>query len=577
LTPAYEGQSKSPRKNARLTATYQYRDESGKLLFEVLRYEPKGFKQRRPDGNEDWTWDLEGVRQVLYRLPDLKNKKVVWVPEGEKDVEALVALGLTATTNPGGAGKWLDEYSQQLVALGVKSVIVVPDNDEPGERHARSVSRSCFRVGLNVAVLRLPGLAKKGDISQWLTPERTARDLLKLLKTAEPITTEPPPEAQGALATGRGLAPLLTALTEAAGIELFHNPLGEPFAAIPVAQHREVWPIGGKVFQRWLTSMAWRHLQKAPAPDVLKIVENLLAARAIYDGKEETIHLRAASHEGALYYDLADATWRVVKIAPSGWEVLSSSPVRFRRFASTAAQVEPQAGGKLDELWEFINVPNPSDRRLLIAELIAAFVPDIPHPITVLHGDQGSGKTTAARTLRSLIDPSHAMLVRARDEVEFVQALAHHYAPILDNVSHLPDWLSDLLSRSVTGESFSKRQLYTDADDVIFIFRRLIILTGINLIVRKSDLLDRALIIEIKRVPDEKRIEDRKLAARLAAVLPKLFGALLDLLVKAMQTVRRRGAVEIAAHGRLRALGRGRGAQRWPVGRDLRARLPEEH
>jgi len=101
-------------------------------------------------------------------------------------------------------------------------------------------------------------------------------------------------------------------------------------------------------------------------------------------------------------------------------------------------------------------------------------------------------------------------------------------------MSSIPEWLSNLLSRAVTGEAFSKRRLYSDDEDIVYAFRRAMILTGINLVVTKADLLDRSLIIGTERLPDKRRLEDRVLTERFAAAQPKLFGAVLDLLVKAM-------------------------------------------
>jgi hypothetical protein len=199
-----------------------------------------------------------------------------------------------------------------------------------------------------------------------------------------------------------------------------------------------------------------------------------------------------------------------------------------------AAQALPETGGSLNDLWGVVNIQRPHHQRLLVAWLVAALVPDIPRLLLVLYGEQGSGKTTTARNLGSLIDPNAAPIVGARDQPEFVQVMAHHYLPILDNLSDLREWLSNLLSRSVTGEGFTKRSLFTDDDDIIYSFRRVMILTGINLVVTKPDLLDRSLIISTERVVDRQRREDRVLVERFMAAKPKLFGALLDLMVKAM-------------------------------------------
>jgi hypothetical protein len=166
--------------------TYPYHDETGTLLFEVLRYRApdggKTFKQRRPDGRGGSVWNLDRVRRVLYRLPGLQGQETVFVTEGEKDADRLVTLGLIATTNPQGAGQWREEYTAQLVAAGVKLVVVLPDNDDPGDKHAVAVARSCLTAGLAVKVVRLPELAPKGDVSDWLAVGHTCEELAHVVK-----------------------------------------------------------------------------------------------------------------------------------------------------------------------------------------------------------------------------------------------------------------------------------------------------------------------------------------------------------------------------------------------------------
>src|SRR5712692_2441666 len=126
---------------SRIVATYDYRDEYGALLFQVVRYEPKDFRQRRPDGKGGWAWNLDGIRRVLYCLPEVMAASDVLVVEGEQDVETARGLGLAATCNPGGAGKWRDEYSE---ALRGKCVAILADADHPGRKHARQVAASLF-------------------------------------------------------------------------------------------------------------------------------------------------------------------------------------------------------------------------------------------------------------------------------------------------------------------------------------------------------------------------------------------------------------------------------------------------
>jgi putative DNA primase/helicase len=164
----------------RVVAEYGYFDETGTLLFQVQRLHPKGFRQRRP-ASGGWSWSLRGVRRVLYRLPDLCAGAVdvpVFIVEGEKDVDALVRLGLLATTNPGGAGKWRAEYGEPLRA---RHVVLLPDNDRPGQEHAHQVEDALASVAASVRIVNLPGLPPKGDVSDWIAAGGTAAALTELV------------------------------------------------------------------------------------------------------------------------------------------------------------------------------------------------------------------------------------------------------------------------------------------------------------------------------------------------------------------------------------------------------------
>jgi hypothetical protein len=165
-----------------IAATYDYTDERGALQFQVCRLEPKDFRQRRPAGAGGWTWKLGDVRRVLYRLPALQGQPCVFVVEGEKDADRLAALGLAATTNAGGAGKWRDDYARQLHAAGARTVIVLPDADEPGRKHAASVAATCRAVGMEARILELPDLPPKGDVSDWLDAGHSVEELLELAR-----------------------------------------------------------------------------------------------------------------------------------------------------------------------------------------------------------------------------------------------------------------------------------------------------------------------------------------------------------------------------------------------------------
>jgi hypothetical protein len=175
--------------------TYSYVDEQGTELYQAVRYRPKGFSQRRPDGHGDWIHNLDGVRRVLYRLPEIleaiANGRPVCIAEGEADVEVLWEHGYPATTNAMGAKKWQETYSQAL--KDATDVVIFGDNDDDGRAHVAQVSRSLRRVGITARVAQLNGLPEKGDVRDWLQTH-TQEDLDRVV--AEAIAVETTPEDQ---------------------------------------------------------------------------------------------------------------------------------------------------------------------------------------------------------------------------------------------------------------------------------------------------------------------------------------------------------------------------------------------
>lgn len=173
-----------------ISSVYDYTDENGNLLYQVVRMEPKDFRQRQPDG-DGWKWTMDGVTRVLYRLPEVLKSQVVCQVEGEKDADTLTALGYTATCNVGGAGKWLDAYSQFLKG---KDILIFPDNDRVGKEHAESVLKSVAAVANSVKQIFVPAPYK--DVSDYMASffdeEQAKRELSTLIeKTAYAIKPLP--------------------------------------------------------------------------------------------------------------------------------------------------------------------------------------------------------------------------------------------------------------------------------------------------------------------------------------------------------------------------------------------------
>ena len=186
----------SPPEKRRIAATYDYIDADGELRYQVVRFQPTGFAQRRPDPSRPgkWIWDLKGIKRLLYRLPELRAADPndwVFVVEGEKNVDNLAKAGLVATTNSQGVKKWNRDFSREMKG---RRVVIVPDNDPEGLDHAQRVASSLHEHAAEVRVLSLQSsVPPKGDVSDYLAASGTVEDLVSLADAC--VTHQPPVEA----------------------------------------------------------------------------------------------------------------------------------------------------------------------------------------------------------------------------------------------------------------------------------------------------------------------------------------------------------------------------------------------
>lgn len=175
------GRPAPSREDADVEAAYDYTDERGKLLYQVLRKHGKKFVQRRPDPSGGWIWNLKGTRPAPYRLRELIDSKFVAVVEGEKDANNLHRIGITATCNNGGAGKFSPDLAKWFTG---KSIAILPDFDAPGRDHALKVAELLLPVAAAVKIIELPGLPPKGDVSDWLAAGGTIELLREMFRKA---------------------------------------------------------------------------------------------------------------------------------------------------------------------------------------------------------------------------------------------------------------------------------------------------------------------------------------------------------------------------------------------------------
>ena len=226
----------------------------------------------------------------------------------------------------------------------------------------------------------------------------------------------------------------------------------------------------------------------------------------------------------------------------------------FRRYSSTGTQVMPSKEYPediFDQFIDLINIKGDQQKLLLKCYVISLFFPDIPKPIQMLYGEQGAAKTSEQEAIKDLVDPSPIPTSTfPRDINELVQKLMHNYVCFFDNISFIPPWISDQLCRAVTGSGFTKRELYSDDNDVIYNFRRCLGFNGINLAATKADLLDRGIITALERIPESKRLKDTVVKAKFAAIKPKLLGYIFDIVAKVLQ-VKKNGGIDIKVYPRM--------------------------
>jgi hypothetical protein len=311
--------------------------------------------------------------------------------------------------------------------------------------------------------------------------------------------------------------------------DLFHAPDATGYADIDISGHRETWPIRSKSFKRWLTRRYLEQTKGAPNSEAMQSALNVIEAKAQFDAAERAVHVRVAELDGKLYLDLADDKWRAVEIDASGWRVVDNLPVRFRRSAGMKPLPAPVRGGSVKKLRSFLNLKSEADFVLVVAWALACLRDHKPYPLLVLTGEQGAAKSTTAALLKSLIDPNTAPLrALPREDRDLFIAANNGHVLAFDNVSGLPNWISDTLCRLATGGGFAVRQLYSDQDEVLFDAARPVILNGIEDVVTRPDLADRALLLTLEAIPEDRRRPEAEVWSAFENDRPRILGALLD-------------------------------------------------
>lgn len=327
--------------------------------------------------------------------------------------------------------------------------------------------------------------------------------------------------------------------------KLFLDEYKIPYAAIPIDDHLEIFSINSKNFRNWCRMKIYEEDERIMDPQTINDICSLLTAQAQFKEKEQIdLHLRTASrvNNGKLewVYDLTNKDWQFALITSGGWDLIKNE-ILFKRYNNQQPQVNPVKEYDpdiFDEFMKLVNIKaNDEDSKLLLkCYIITLLIPEIQKPVLMLHGSQGSAKSSLQEMIKMLADPSAVKTFSfPRDINELIQQLSHNHIVYYDNISIIKDYISDQLCRAVSGSGSSKRQLYTDDDDVIYNFKRCVGFNGINLGATKPDLLDRGLIIELERIDEGKQLKPEDLWKKFEEIRPQLLGYILDILVKVLE------------------------------------------
>ncbi|MFN0134988.1 MAG: hypothetical protein ACKVS9_02605, partial [Phycisphaerae bacterium] len=512
--------------------SFPERDGDGRIV---------GFSLRTADGRKGSPSGKVGSRRGLVVPTTLAvGSGPVMIVEGASDVAACETLGIAAVGRPSNSG------GAEMLArlLKGRAVMVVGENDQkdsgawPGRDGAERIAQCMASEWAEPVSWTLPPSGSK-DVRAWLGARvagglsladreeclAAGRELLAELVNSARAESKARKLSQSDRLVSLALERYRLGLTDKG--EAFAVRRDGPNIALTFRGSRDALRAG-------LASDYRRAYSRVATASALSDALNTLEGDAA-DCERETVHLRVGRDETDVILDLGDADGRAVRITPGGWTILDYSPILFRRTPLTGALAEPVRNGDLSRLREFLNVDD-AGWPLLIGWLVSALIPEIPHPIVLFGGEQGTGKSSASRLLVALVDASPSPLRSVpRDSEAWAMAANGSWVVAIDNVSMIPHWWSDALCKAVTGDGWCRRALYTDSQLAVVCFRRCIILNSIDTGALRGDLGDRLLLVDLDRIEPTRRRREAEMQAEFDAARGAILGGLLDLTVRVLR------------------------------------------
>jgi len=352
--------------------------------------------------------------------------------------------------------------------------------------------------------------------------EKQLKGLGVVYKDIVPIERSGDDEEKESMATA------IVKLVTESGAETWHTSKQDLYISFERNGHRESHPIRSKATRLWLGQLFYNVKQKTPSSQALNDASTIIEGAALY-GPEIEAYVRVAPHEDRIYVDIGDDSWRAIEITKDGWKIVNDVPVRFWRPKSMLPLPEPQNGGNWDDLRKLINAKSRRNWILVVSWAIQAYWPTGPYAHHNFAGEQGTGKTLAQIIFKLLLDPSVTPLRRPpKDERDLMIAARNERIPSFDNLSGMPEQLSDAFCGLSTGVALASRALYTDSEESFLSARRPCMMNGIDTLSNRGDLLDRTIINELPRISPEARIREKRIMADFERIRPQLLGLFLD-------------------------------------------------
>jgi len=507
-----------------IAATYTYQDETGKPIYQVVRFEPKDFRMRKINNDGTFSWNVWKVPRVLYHLPEVLKSDVVFVVEGEKDTDNLLKLfpeeerkkGVGAvTTVPGGAGKWLPEFNDYLKK---KTVFIIPDNDPPGLKHAVKIGNELEGIAKTVKIVQLPGLPEKGDISDWIERGGTLEEFLNLCKRApgfdkesfkiftprEEIVEIRKNDRLKAFERKTQISQLIIATLQTKG-KFYCSVFGRSFyfdsetkrlTGLDSVDFADKIAVGFGInsseeeFRYLMAELEAHSRLKGERIDIYQF--------AHYNPKTFTLYVY---NNGSNIYKITEDK---IELVPNGTEGV----LFIHNNIASPFVYQEHHGEALDELiLGRINFSEsedvrlfPGEQRLLlkIAMHLIFFESLLPTKvICTFIGPTGSGKTMTLKWLVKLFLGEHFSTAKITKEDAFAAALANNYLLFYDNVDSRPEWLNDALATASTGGLLRFRRLYTTNEEEISLPRCFIFLDARDPKFRREDVARRLLLFRV--------------------------------------------------------------------------------